>query len=57
MSLFNSITKGFGMTIGSQAAKKVTSSGIDGTFKAVWGFFKWCMIITFLIGMIQGFME
>jgi|694.fasta_scaffold74463_8 hypothetical protein len=57
MSLFNSISKGFGMSLGSTAAKKVTSSNIDGTFKMVWGLFKWSMIITFIFGMIQGFME
>jgi hypothetical protein len=45
------------MSLGSTAAKKVTSSNIDGTFKMVWGLFKWSMIITFIFGMIQGFME
>jgi hypothetical protein len=30
------------------------SSGIDGIFNVVWGFVKWCIIITFIIGMLQG---
>ena len=54
MSLFNSISRGFGMGLGSQAAKKVTSTPIDSTFSFVWKFFKWCMIITFVIGLLQG---
>ena len=54
MSLFNSISRGFGLGLGAQAAKKVTSTPIDSTFSFVWGFVKWCIIITFLIGILQG---
>lgn len=54
MSLFNSISRGFGMTLGSQAAKKVTNSGIDRTWKFMWGIVKWFFIICFLFGVLQG---
>ena len=55
MSLFNSISRGFGMRIGSNAANQVTkSSSIDGVFNGLWKFVKWCLIITFLIGVLQG---
>lgn len=55
MSLFNSISRGFGMRIGSNAANHVTrSSSIDGVFNGLWKFVKWCLIITFLIGVLQG---
>jgi len=54
MSLFNSISRGFGLGLGAQAARKVTSSSVDSLWKATWGFIKWLMIITFLIGILQG---
>jgi hypothetical protein len=55
MSIFNSISRGFGMRIGSNAANQVTkSSSIDGVFNGLWKFVKWCLIITFLIGVLQG---
>jgi hypothetical protein len=58
MSLFNSIVRGFGYTIGSKAANRVTSpSGINSLWKLCWGFVKWCIIITFVIGLIQGFLS
>jgi hypothetical protein len=55
MSLFNSISRGFGLGLGAQAARKVTSSSVDSLWKATWGFVKWCLIITFLVGFLQGF--
>lgn len=54
MSLFNSISRGFGLGLGAQAAKKVTSSSVDSSFSFVWGFIKWCIIITFVFGLLQG---
>ena len=55
MQLFKSIVRGFGHTVGSRGANRVMrSSGIDGIFNVVWGFVKWCIIITFIIGMLQG---
>jgi hypothetical protein len=55
MSIFNSMSRGFGMRLGSKAADTVTrSSSIDGVFNGLWKFVKWILIITFLIGVIQG---
>ena len=54
MSLFNSIVRGFGFTVGSSAARSVMSSGIDRTWKFMWGIVKWTMIIAFLMGVLQG---
>jgi hypothetical protein len=57
MSLFNSIGRGFGMSLGSTAAKKVTSSSVDSLWRICWKFVKWCFILTFLFGVIQGIIE
>jgi len=57
MSLFNSVSKGFGMSLGSTAAKKLTTSSIDSNFKAVMKLVKWFVIIAFMTGVIQGIME
>lgn len=56
MQLFKSIVRGFGHTVGARGANRVmsSSSGIDGIFNVVWGFVKWCIIITFMIGFLQG---
>jgi len=52
--MIKSIVRGFGNQIGRKAANKVTSGNIDSAWNACWKFVKWCIIITFLIGMIQG---
>lgn len=56
MQLFKSIVRGFGHTVGARGANSVmrSSSGIDGIWNVVWGFVKWCIIITFMIGFLQG---
>lgn len=54
MSLFKSVVRGFGHTVGSRGADRVMRSGIDGVWNFVWGFVKWCIIITFVFGMLQG---
>jgi hypothetical protein len=55
MSLFKSMVRGFGHTLGSKAAHKVTTeSGINSLWKLCWGFVKWTLILTFLIGLIEG---
>jgi hypothetical protein len=57
MSLFNSMMRGFGSGLGHQASRKVTEGGINGLWKLCWGFVKWTIIITFLVGVIQGIMS
>ncbi len=53
-NLFNSMVRGFGGQIGRNAANNATKGSINGMWKVCWGFVKWCMIITFLIGVLEG---
>jgi hypothetical protein len=45
------------MSLGSTAAKKVASSSVDSLWRICWKFVKWCLILTFLFGFIQGIIE
>lgn len=55
MSLFKSVVRGFGHTLGRKAADNMTTrTGINSLWNLLWNFVKWVMIITFLIGVIQG---
>jgi hypothetical protein len=58
MSLFNSITRGFGLTLGRKAADAVTTpNAIDKAGSFVWKLIKWLIIITFLFGVLEGLMS
>ena len=57
MNILNSIGRGFGNQIGRNAANKVTSGTINTLWSICWKFVKWCMIITFLFGVLQGVVE
>ena len=54
MSILNHISRGFGGQLGRTAANKVTSGPINSLFNMCWQFVKWCIIIAFTIGLIQG---
>jgi len=55
--MIKSIVRGFGGQIGRTAANKVMKSpnAIDSAWKGIWNFVKWCIILTFLYGMFEGF--